>query len=220
VRPTFVSEELAGRKVIALFDRAAARDFADVYTLAARFGKPLLLTRAAEIDPGFNPRIFADMLRTLDRHKDSDIPVTTADTATIRTFSRNWTSVKLIAEMSLGTGALAVIGGTLVVTAFLTFSVGWIIGVQGCNNLKDIGVQVLSGFFAAFVEIRLCGPIIAGFGLGPAPHRHHRPRRSRGCGHRGLLEHREDAVPSGERQREPSPGRAGPRTGRRATLPA
>jgi hypothetical protein len=90
VGPTFAPEELAGRKVIALFDRAAARDFADVYTLAARFGKPLLLTRAAEIDPGFDPHIFADMLRTLDRYKDSDIPVSTADTATIRTFFRNW----------------------------------------------------------------------------------------------------------------------------------
>ena len=73
--------------------------------------------------------------------------------------------IRLIAEMSLGTGALAVIGGTLVVTAFLTFSVGGIIGVQGYNNLKDIGVQVLSGFFAAFVEIRISGPTIAGFGL-------------------------------------------------------
>jgi phospholipid/cholesterol/gamma-HCH transport system permease protein len=73
--------------------------------------------------------------------------------------------VRLIAEMSLGTGALAVIGGTLVVTSFLTFSVGGIIGVQGYNNLKGIGVQVLSGFFAAFVEIRISGPTVAGFGL-------------------------------------------------------
>jgi hypothetical protein len=32
-----------------------------------RFGKRLLLTRAADIDPGFSPHIFADMLRTLDR---------------------------------------------------------------------------------------------------------------------------------------------------------
>jgi predicted nucleotidyltransferase component of viral defense system len=67
VGPTFDPEELAGRKVIALFDRAAARDFADVYTLPARFGKPLLLARATEIDLGFNRHIFADMLRTLDR---------------------------------------------------------------------------------------------------------------------------------------------------------
>lgn len=37
--PTFGLEELAGRKVIALFDRAEARDFADVFTLAQRYEK-------------------------------------------------------------------------------------------------------------------------------------------------------------------------------------
>lgn len=37
VGPTFDPEELAGRKLTALFDRAAARDFADVFVLAQRF---------------------------------------------------------------------------------------------------------------------------------------------------------------------------------------
>jgi predicted nucleotidyltransferase component of viral defense system len=32
--PTLAPEELAGHKLLALFDRAAARDFADVYVLA------------------------------------------------------------------------------------------------------------------------------------------------------------------------------------------
>ena len=41
--PTFNHEELAGRKMLALFDRAEARDFADVFVLASRFGKDLLL---------------------------------------------------------------------------------------------------------------------------------------------------------------------------------
>jgi hypothetical protein len=35
--PTFALEGLAGRKVIALFDRAEARDFTDVYALAHRY---------------------------------------------------------------------------------------------------------------------------------------------------------------------------------------
>lgn len=35
--PTFIVEELVGRKVVALVDRAAARDFVDVYMLAQRF---------------------------------------------------------------------------------------------------------------------------------------------------------------------------------------
>ena len=34
--PTFALEELAGRKLLALFDRAEARDFADVYDIAQR----------------------------------------------------------------------------------------------------------------------------------------------------------------------------------------
>ena len=34
--PTLAPEELAGRKLLALFDRAAARDFADVRLLARR----------------------------------------------------------------------------------------------------------------------------------------------------------------------------------------
>ena len=41
--PTFAPAELAGRKVIALFDRAAARDFVDVYALSRIFTKQALL---------------------------------------------------------------------------------------------------------------------------------------------------------------------------------
>ncbi|WP_406051428.1 nucleotidyl transferase AbiEii/AbiGii toxin family protein [Kribbella sp. NBC_00889] len=47
--PTFGLEELAGRKVIALFDRAEARDFADVYVLAQRYDKSNLLAWAADL---------------------------------------------------------------------------------------------------------------------------------------------------------------------------
>jgi Nucleotidyl transferase AbiEii toxin, Type IV TA system len=51
--PTLAPEELAGHKLLALFDRAAARDFADVYVLARLLGKDVLLARAAQIDAGF-----------------------------------------------------------------------------------------------------------------------------------------------------------------------
>jgi predicted nucleotidyltransferase component of viral defense system len=71
--PTFAPEELAGHKLLALFDRAAARDFTDVYVLARRFGKEMLLARAAQIDAGFDRRVLADMIATLDRFTDSDI---------------------------------------------------------------------------------------------------------------------------------------------------
>jgi hypothetical protein len=73
--PTLAPEELAGNKLLALFDRAAARDFADIYILARRFGKEVLLARAAQIDAGFDVRVLADMIATLDRFTDSEIPV-------------------------------------------------------------------------------------------------------------------------------------------------
>ena len=50
--PTFAPDELAGRKVLALFDRAAARDFIDVYALSRRFTRQTLLTLATEVDAG------------------------------------------------------------------------------------------------------------------------------------------------------------------------
>jgi hypothetical protein len=60
IGPTFDLEELAGRKTLALFDRAEARDFTDVYALARRYGKELLIARAAEVDMvGFDTSVFA-----------------------------------------------------------------------------------------------------------------------------------------------------------------
>jgi predicted nucleotidyltransferase component of viral defense system len=68
--PTFAPAELAGRKVIALFDRAAARDFVDVFMLSSRFSKAEMLTRAAEVDSGFDHAVFADMIANLNRYSD------------------------------------------------------------------------------------------------------------------------------------------------------
>lgn len=72
--PTLAPEELAGHKLLVLYDRAAARDFADVYVLALRFGKHALLARAAQIDTGFDAHVLADMTAALDRFTDSEIP--------------------------------------------------------------------------------------------------------------------------------------------------
>ncbi|MGQ9779062.1 MAG: nucleotidyl transferase AbiEii/AbiGii toxin family protein [Bacillota bacterium] len=48
-------EELAADKLLALFGRAEARDFVDVFFLARRFGFPIMLNWAKEKDPGFDP---------------------------------------------------------------------------------------------------------------------------------------------------------------------
>jgi hypothetical protein len=90
VGPTFDPEELAGRKLIALFDRAEARDFADVYMLAQRFGRETLLERAREVDLGFDNGVLATMLRSLDRFSDDELPVKAADVEAIRSYFRGW----------------------------------------------------------------------------------------------------------------------------------
>jgi Nucleotidyl transferase AbiEii toxin, Type IV TA system len=68
--PTLAPEELAGNKLLALVDRAAARDFADIYILARRFGKQVLLDRAAQIDTGSagSPLIQRTADQTLQAH--------------------------------------------------------------------------------------------------------------------------------------------------------
>ncbi|MFC7447950.1 MlaE family ABC transporter permease [Rhodococcus daqingensis] len=74
-------------------------------------------------------------------------------------------TIRLIAEISMGTGALAVIGGTVVIVGFLTLFAGGTIAVQGYSSLGNIGVEALTGFFAAFINVRIAAPVIAGIGL-------------------------------------------------------
>ncbi|MGZ4577993.1 MAG: ABC transporter permease [Mycobacterium sp.] len=73
--------------------------------------------------------------------------------------------IRLVAQMSLGTGALAVIGGTVVIVGFLTLSTGAVIAVQGYNQLSGIGVEAMTGFISAYVNVRIISPAVAGVGL-------------------------------------------------------
>lgn len=73
--------------------------------------------------------------------------------------------IRLCAQMSFGTGALAIIGGTVVVVGFLTLSTGALVAVQGYNQFADVGVEALTGFASAYFNVRLISPVIAGIGL-------------------------------------------------------
>lgn len=88
--PTFAPDELAGRKVVALFDRAAARGFVDVYALGNRFAKTELLDLAREVDSGFDVGVFIDMLRYLARYADVDLALGDVDIAALRAFFQQW----------------------------------------------------------------------------------------------------------------------------------
>lgn len=90
--PTFAIPELAGRKVVALFDRAEARDFTDVYALTRRFSKAQLLTQARLVDLGFDTKVFSQMLATLSRFTDADLPVPEDEVHDLRAFFAAWAS--------------------------------------------------------------------------------------------------------------------------------
>ena len=73
--------------------------------------------------------------------------------------------VRLTAEISMGAGALAMIGGTLVIIGFLTLATGGTLAVQGYSSLGNIGIEALTGFLAAFINVRITAPVVAGVGL-------------------------------------------------------
>lgn len=88
--PTLAPFELAGRKLLALFGRAEARDFADVYVLARRFGKDTLIEQAQALDAGFDLDVLAQMIRTLSRFDDHEIPLGLDDVPLAREFFTSW----------------------------------------------------------------------------------------------------------------------------------
>jgi len=73
--------------------------------------------------------------------------------------------VRLIAQMSLGVGALAMIGGTIAIVAFLTLSTGAIVAAQGFNQFSQVGVEALTGFASAYFNVRIIAPLTAEFAL-------------------------------------------------------
>lgn len=88
--PTFAPEELAARKLLALFDRAEARDFTDIYELSRIFDQTSLMERAATIDLGFTSDVLAQSIAALNRFKDLDIPIEPSEVPALRAFFRDW----------------------------------------------------------------------------------------------------------------------------------
>lgn len=73
--------------------------------------------------------------------------------------------IRLIAEVGMGAGAMAVVGGTVAIVGFITLSAGSLIAIQGFASLGNIGVEAFTGFLAAMVNVRLTAPIVTGEAL-------------------------------------------------------
>ena len=73
--------------------------------------------------------------------------------------------LRLLAEVTLGSGALAVIGGTVGVIVGLTFFTGSEVGLQGYAALNQLGTAAFAGFVSAYFNTREIAPLVAGIAL-------------------------------------------------------
>lgn len=73
--------------------------------------------------------------------------------------------VRLVAEVGMSNGTLAVVGGSAIITLFITFFAGVTGGVQTYRALADLNLEALGGFTSAIINPRLLTPIISGAAL-------------------------------------------------------
>ncbi|HSV39065.1 MAG TPA: ABC transporter permease [Nocardioidaceae bacterium] len=107
--------------------------------------KPINVLRVLGDQLGFHGNAYANVPRALRRYPKE--------------------IVRLLAEAALGSGALALIGGTVLVIGFLTAASGIEVGLQAYTSFDNIGVSTLSGFFSAYFNTREIAPLVSGIAL-------------------------------------------------------
>ncbi len=105
-------------------------------------------------------------IRTLDKLGEQLSFYVRALSWTPRTIRRYKKEIlRILAEVTLGSGALAVIGGTVGVITALCFFTGTEVGLQGYAALDQIGTANFAGFVSAYFNTREIAPLVAGIGL-------------------------------------------------------
>lgn len=74
-------------------------------------------------------------------------------------------TLRLVAQIGMGTGAMAVVGGTAAIVGFVTLSGSSLVAIQGFASLGNIGVEAFTGFFSALINVRIAGPVVTGIAL-------------------------------------------------------
>ena len=72
---------------------------------------------------------------------------------------------RLLTEVMFGSGALAVIGGTVGVMIGMTLFTGTVVGLQGYAALNQLGTSAFAGFVSAYFNTREIAPLVAGLAL-------------------------------------------------------
>ena len=82
---------------------------------------------------------------------------------TIRRYKKE--ILRLLAEVTLGSGSLAVIGGTVGVIVAMCFFTGTEVGLQGYAALNQLGTENFAAFVSAYFNTREIAPLVAGIAL-------------------------------------------------------
>ncbi|GDY31769.1 MlaE family ABC transporter permease [Gandjariella thermophila] len=82
---------------------------------------------------------------------------------TVRRYTKE--TARLLAEVSFGTGALAVLGGTIGVMVGMTLFTGVVVGMQSYTALNQLGTSAFTAFITAYFNTREVAPLVAGLAL-------------------------------------------------------
>jgi len=85
---------------------------------------------------------------------------------TPRTLSRyRRETLDVLADIALGRGGMAIVGGTVGVMIAMAFAIGAEVGLQSHSTLDQIGATNFSAFLSAYFNTRESAPLIAGVAL-------------------------------------------------------
>ncbi len=111
-------------------------------------------------------QVYQRPMKALDRLGEELAFYARALAATPRSITRYRKEIlRLLAEVALGSGALAVIGGTVGVIMVMTFFTGAQVGLSGYASLNQLGSAAFAGFVSAYFNTREIAPLVAGIAL-------------------------------------------------------
>jgi predicted nucleotidyltransferase component of viral defense system len=88
--PTFAPDELAARKLLALYGRALPRDFVDVFRIVKVRDKAVILGLARDLDAGLDVTALVVAMNQVDRYSDEQLGIDAAEGQDLRESFRSW----------------------------------------------------------------------------------------------------------------------------------
>jgi hypothetical protein len=97
IGPVLAETDAVATKVATVFGRGEARDYLDLAGIlsSGRYTREQLIAMAADVDPGFTPRLFAEALAGIDRFPNQEFASYGVDSdhiAAVRQTMRSWSA--------------------------------------------------------------------------------------------------------------------------------